>query len=268
MTVEVDMEEAVELRAAAEGGRRRRAGAVVQRLRDQGVRARAARTSRAPTAPTATASSSSTRASTSASRSPGQDALVVPTVFDADQKSLGEIAGEARGLAERVREGKITPPELSARHVHRLQPRHVRHPALRGRDQPAAGGDPRRRRARRRGRSCATARSWSRSDHGAHAHLRPPHPLRRRRRRSSSARIREYLEIAADGLRSRAESRRASGRRLAGPARSSSTASTGVATGGEQRGRDRRDDLRTDCRRSSSTAPGLALGTRPRPERA
>jgi pyruvate dehydrogenase E2 component (dihydrolipoamide acetyltransferase) len=44
----------------------------------------------------------------------GQDALVVPTVFDADKKSLGTIAAEARRLAERVREGKITPPELSA----------------------------------------------------------------------------------------------------------------------------------------------------------
>jgi pyruvate dehydrogenase E2 component (dihydrolipoamide acetyltransferase) len=44
----------------------------------------------------------------------GQDALVVPTVFDADRKSLGEIARETRSLAERVRDGKITPPELSA----------------------------------------------------------------------------------------------------------------------------------------------------------
>ena len=44
----------------------------------------------------------------------GQDALVVPTVFDADKKSLGAIAAEARRLAERVREGEITPPELSA----------------------------------------------------------------------------------------------------------------------------------------------------------
>jgi pyruvate dehydrogenase E2 component (dihydrolipoamide acetyltransferase) len=40
------------------------------------------------------------------------DALVVPTVFDADLKSLGEIAREARALAERVRAGTITPPEL------------------------------------------------------------------------------------------------------------------------------------------------------------
>jgi pyruvate dehydrogenase E2 component (dihydrolipoamide acetyltransferase) len=44
----------------------------------------------------------------------GQDALVVPTVFDADRKSLGTIAEESRRLAERVRSGKITPPELSA----------------------------------------------------------------------------------------------------------------------------------------------------------
>jgi pyruvate dehydrogenase E2 component (dihydrolipoyllysine-residue acetyltransferase) len=42
-----------------------------------------------------------------------QDALIVPTVFDADQKSLGEIARETRALATRVREGQITPPELS-----------------------------------------------------------------------------------------------------------------------------------------------------------
>jgi pyruvate dehydrogenase E2 component (dihydrolipoamide acetyltransferase) len=42
-----------------------------------------------------------------------QDALVVPTVFDADRKSLGEIATETRALAQKVREGTITPPELS-----------------------------------------------------------------------------------------------------------------------------------------------------------
>jgi len=41
------------------------------------------------------------------------DALVVPTVFDADSKSLGTIAGETRRLAARVRSGEITPPELS-----------------------------------------------------------------------------------------------------------------------------------------------------------
>jgi pyruvate dehydrogenase E2 component (dihydrolipoyllysine-residue acetyltransferase) len=42
-----------------------------------------------------------------------QDSLVVPTVFDADKKSLGEIARDGRALAERVRAGAVTPPELS-----------------------------------------------------------------------------------------------------------------------------------------------------------
>jgi len=42
-----------------------------------------------------------------------QEALVVPTIFDADKKSLGEIARDGRALAERVRAGVVTPPELS-----------------------------------------------------------------------------------------------------------------------------------------------------------
>ncbi|MGN6869528.1 MAG: dihydrolipoamide acetyltransferase family protein [Solirubrobacteraceae bacterium] len=41
------------------------------------------------------------------------DSLIVPTVFDADRKSLLEIARDARGLAERVRRGEITPAEVS-----------------------------------------------------------------------------------------------------------------------------------------------------------
>jgi pyruvate dehydrogenase E2 component (dihydrolipoamide acetyltransferase) len=43
----------------------------------------------------------------------GDDALIVPTVFDADTKSLGEIARTTRALAASVREGTIRPPELS-----------------------------------------------------------------------------------------------------------------------------------------------------------
>jgi pyruvate dehydrogenase E2 component (dihydrolipoamide acetyltransferase) len=42
-----------------------------------------------------------------------QDALVVPTVFDADKKGLREIATDARALAAKVRDGSITPPQLS-----------------------------------------------------------------------------------------------------------------------------------------------------------
>jgi pyruvate dehydrogenase E2 component (dihydrolipoamide acetyltransferase) len=43
----------------------------------------------------------------------GEGSLVVPIVFDADAKPLGAIARETRALAARVREGSITPPELS-----------------------------------------------------------------------------------------------------------------------------------------------------------
>lgn len=42
-----------------------------------------------------------------------KEALVVPTIFDADLKGLRQIATEARALAARVREGTVTPPELS-----------------------------------------------------------------------------------------------------------------------------------------------------------
>jgi len=42
-----------------------------------------------------------------------QDALVVPTIFDADEKGLAQIAADARAVAAKVREGSVTPPELS-----------------------------------------------------------------------------------------------------------------------------------------------------------
>ncbi len=41
------------------------------------------------------------------------DALVVPTVFDADTRSLGAIAAVTRTLAGRVRDGSIAPRELA-----------------------------------------------------------------------------------------------------------------------------------------------------------
>jgi pyruvate dehydrogenase E2 component (dihydrolipoamide acetyltransferase) len=43
----------------------------------------------------------------------GQDALVVPIIFDADRKSVQRIAADARAVADRVRSGDITEPELS-----------------------------------------------------------------------------------------------------------------------------------------------------------
>jgi pyruvate dehydrogenase E2 component (dihydrolipoamide acetyltransferase) len=42
-----------------------------------------------------------------------QDALVVPTIFDADRKSLWEIALDSRSLSRKVRDATVTPPELS-----------------------------------------------------------------------------------------------------------------------------------------------------------
>ena len=42
----------------------------------------------------------------------GEGTLVVPTIFDADRKSLGEIARETRELAGKVRDGTIAPPEV------------------------------------------------------------------------------------------------------------------------------------------------------------
>ncbi len=42
-----------------------------------------------------------------------RDALVVPTIFDADRKGLRQIASDSRAAAQRVRDESITPPELS-----------------------------------------------------------------------------------------------------------------------------------------------------------
>jgi pyruvate dehydrogenase E2 component (dihydrolipoamide acetyltransferase) len=42
-----------------------------------------------------------------------EDALIVPTLFDADRKGLRQIASDSRALAGKVRDGQITPPELS-----------------------------------------------------------------------------------------------------------------------------------------------------------
>jgi pyruvate dehydrogenase E2 component (dihydrolipoamide acetyltransferase) len=41
------------------------------------------------------------------------DALVVPTIFEADKKSLGQIARDARDVIGKVKDKTVTPPELS-----------------------------------------------------------------------------------------------------------------------------------------------------------
>jgi pyruvate dehydrogenase E2 component (dihydrolipoamide acetyltransferase) len=43
----------------------------------------------------------------------GEGGLALPTVLDADRKPLAAIARETRALAERVRAGTVTPPELA-----------------------------------------------------------------------------------------------------------------------------------------------------------
>jgi pyruvate dehydrogenase E2 component (dihydrolipoamide acetyltransferase) len=42
-----------------------------------------------------------------------EESLVVPTVFDADRKGLRQIASDTRAVAAKVRDGSVTPPELS-----------------------------------------------------------------------------------------------------------------------------------------------------------
>ena len=73
----------------------------------------------------------------------GGGAPVTPTVFDADLKSLGEIAREIRALAARARGGSIAPPGARRRHVHGRKPRRVRRQLVHRDRQSTAGGDSR-----------------------------------------------------------------------------------------------------------------------------
>ena len=110
-----------------------------------------------------------------------QDALVVPTVFDADRKGLRQIAAETRALASRVRDGSITPPELSGGTFT------VSNLGMYGISNfsavintPQAGilavGE-------LKAKPVVTARRVRGPPaDGRHPRLRPPHPLRRRRR--------------------------------------------------------------------------------------
>ena len=88
-----------------------------------------------------------------------QDALVVPTVFDADLKGLRADRDRDPGAGPARPRRHDHPARALRRHLHGLQPRHVRDLQLRRRDQPAAGGDPRRRARSTSGRWSETARS-------------------------------------------------------------------------------------------------------------
>ena len=124
----------------------------------------------------------------------------MPTVFDADtQVARRDRARDARALAERVRDGKITPPELSSGtfSVSNLGMFGIkRFTAVINPPQAAilAVGEMTPRPVVRDGEVVV------RRDHGAHAHLRPPHPLRRRRRAVPRPHPRAAREPAQPGV--------------------------------------------------------------------
>ena len=141
------------------------------------------------------------------------DALVVPTIFDADRKSLREIARETRALAEKVRAGTVTPPELSGGTFT------VSNLGMYGVTDFTAVINPPQAAILAVGalapRAVVRERRARRAQHdGRHARLRPPHPLRRRRR----AVPRPHPRAARAAARARVLTPgRASGRRAAEP---------------------------------------------------
>ena len=138
---------------------------------------------RAPTAATATGGFSCTHASTWASPSPPTSTGRADRV-----RRRREVARRDRPRGASAGRAGARGHDHAARarrwHLHRLEPRHVRHPQLHRDHQPAAGGDPVGRRARA-ARGGARARAACAQHPHAHARLRPPHPLRGRRRACS-----------------------------------------------------------------------------------
>jgi pyruvate dehydrogenase E2 component (dihydrolipoamide acetyltransferase) len=113
LTTEIDMTRAVEARKALK--EQARDGEVVPSFNDMVVKACAIALREFPKANSAYRDGKFelySRVNVGvAVAAPG--ALVVPTVFDADKKGLRRIASDARELAAKVRDGSITPPELS-----------------------------------------------------------------------------------------------------------------------------------------------------------
>jgi pyruvate dehydrogenase E2 component (dihydrolipoamide acetyltransferase) len=113
LEAEVDMSRAVEARARLKGAARE--GDVVPSFNDMVVKACALALKEVPRANGAYRDGRFelySRVNVGVAVA-AKDALVVPTVFDADRKGLRQIAAESRALAQRVRDGEITPPELS-----------------------------------------------------------------------------------------------------------------------------------------------------------
>jgi pyruvate dehydrogenase E2 component (dihydrolipoamide acetyltransferase) len=113
LTIEIDMGKAVEARAAIEGATKE--GDVVPSFNDMIVKACAIALREFPKANGAYRDGRFelySRINVGVAVA-AEEALVVPTIFDADKKGLRQIAADTRAVAAKVRDGSVTPPELS-----------------------------------------------------------------------------------------------------------------------------------------------------------
>jgi pyruvate dehydrogenase E2 component (dihydrolipoamide acetyltransferase) len=113
LTIEVDMTKAVEARVALKGAARE--GEAVPSFNDMVVKACAIALREFPKANGAYRDGRFelySRVNVGVAVA-AEEALVVPTIFDADRKGLRQIAEDARTVAAKVRDGTVTPPELS-----------------------------------------------------------------------------------------------------------------------------------------------------------
>ena len=113
LTIEIDMGKAVEARAAIKAAAKE--GDVVPSFNDMVVKACAIALREFPKANGAYRDGRFelySRVNVGVAVA-AEEALVVPTIFDADRKGLRQIAAETRAVAAKVRDGSVTPPELS-----------------------------------------------------------------------------------------------------------------------------------------------------------
>jgi pyruvate dehydrogenase E2 component (dihydrolipoamide acetyltransferase) len=113
LTIEIDMEKAVAARAAIKAASKE--GDVVPSFNDMIVKACAIALREFPKANGAYRDGRFelySRVNVGVAVA-AEESLVVPTVFDADSKGLRQIAADTRAVAAKVREGSVTPPELS-----------------------------------------------------------------------------------------------------------------------------------------------------------
>jgi pyruvate dehydrogenase E2 component (dihydrolipoamide acetyltransferase) len=113
LTIEIDMSKAVEARAALKGAAKEKQA--VPSFNDMVVKACAIALREFPKANGAYRDGRFemySRVNVGVAVA-AEEALVVPTIFDADKKGLRQIAEDARAVAAKVRDGSVTPPELS-----------------------------------------------------------------------------------------------------------------------------------------------------------